>query len=59
MVIPKSLPSPKPSLAPVCPACQRAMRYIKTLPDPKNPRLDEHFYRCECGEKESQFEPRG
>ena len=47
-----------PIQPPVCLACQKPMKYLRTYPDIKNPSLDEHFYRCVCGEKQSILEPR-
>jgi hypothetical protein len=47
-----------PVQPPVCLACQKPMKYLRTYPDIKNPSLDEHFYRCVCGEKQSILEPR-
>jgi hypothetical protein len=47
-----------PVQPPVCLACQKPMKYLRTYPNIKNPSLDEHFYRCVCGEKQSILEPR-
>jgi hypothetical protein len=34
------------------------MRFWKVYPDVKNVRMDEWFYRCDCGETLSVLSPR-